>query len=358
MTTPDSFNIPESRGSSDGPATVASVGERALIERIRRRLPPPPASLVVGVGDDAAVAELDRGALTVLTTDASVEGVHFDRRFSSAADIGYKALAVNVSDVAAMGGAPRLALLSLMLPASLPAGDVDDIVGGLSSMAAEAKVALVGGNITSSPGPLIVDVTVIGAVGRRKVLTRGGAKPGDQLYVSGAIGAGVAGLEWLRANPSDGTAVPADAAMRDCVARYRRPQPRARLGMLLGKTRAASACMDLSDGLADAIRQVAGASGLGARVDASQLPIHPGAREWFSASGVDPVMASLAGGDDYELLFAIPHRRRSRLRLVTGQARGLALTRIGEVTADKQIVLERDGTLEPLPEGFVHFHTA
>jgi thiamine-monophosphate kinase len=335
--------------------TVASIGERALIERIRRRLPPAPAALVVGIGDDAAVAAPDRGTLTVLTTDALVEGVHFDRRFSSAADVGYKALAVNVSDVAAMGAAPRLALLSLILPADLPTADVDDLVDGFVEIGGAAGVTLAGGNITRSPGPLVVDVTVIGSVRPRRVLTRGGARPGHQLYVTGSIGAAAAGLEWLRDRSRGASSIPDDPALAECVARHRRPEPRTRLGRLLGRTRAASACMDLSDGLADAVRQVAVACGTGARLDASQLPIHAGARAWFSSQDRDPVAASLAGGDDYELLFAVPAKLRGRLRLVKQQGRGVPFTRLGELTADPALLVERAGSSEPLPDGFVHF---
>jgi thiamine-monophosphate kinase len=113
--------------------------------------------------------------------------------------------------------------------------------------------------------------------------------------------------------------------------------------------------MDLSDGLADAVRQVAAASGVGARIDAGTLPVHPGAARWFEASGQDALRASLTGGDDYELLIAVPRRRRGRLRTVISQARGVPLTRIGELTADPDVVLRRDGALEALPEGFVHF---
>ena len=341
--------------SSPG-ATVADVGERALIERIRRRLPPAPPSLVVGIGDDAAVASPDRGALIVLTTDALVEGVHFDRRYSSAGDVGYKALAVNVSDVAAMGAAPRLALLSLILPLDLPIADVDDLIDGFVELGRTTGVTLAGGNITRSPGPLIVDVTVTGAVKPRRVLTRGGGRAGDQLFVSGSIGAAAAGLAWLRDRDRLRDHAPEpDAALLNCIARHRRPVPRARLGSLLGRTRAASACMDLSDGLADAVRQVAAASGTGARIESARLPIHPGARAWFSALGHDPVAMSLVGGDDYELLFAVTARARRRLRVVDSQARGVPLTHIGELTATPEIVLDYGGSVEPLPSGFVHF---
>jgi thiamine-monophosphate kinase len=334
---------------------VSDVGERALIERIRARLPPAPPSLIVGIGDDAAVAKMDRGAFAVLTTDAIVEGVHFERRFSSAADIGHKALAVNLSDLAAMGAAPRFALLSLMLPVSLAAADVDALVSGLAALARAARVTVAGGNITRSPGPLAVDVTAVGAVKPRKVLTRGGGRAGDELYVSGRIGAGTAGLAWLRAHATSPASEPEEGAIADCVRWYRRPEPRTRLGALLGRARAASACMDLSDGLANAVRQVAAASGVGARIDAATLPVHPGAARWFEASGQDALRASLTGGDDYELLIAVPRRRRGRLRTVISQARGVPLTRIGELTADPDLVLRRDGALEALPQGFVHF---
>ncbi len=350
--------------SSPGSATglrVADAGERALIERIRSRVPPADSSLIVGIGDDAAVAAPERGALQVLTTDALVEGVHFDRRFSTPSDIGHKALAVNVSDVASMGGASRFALLSLMLPPHTGLADVDELIDGLLDLAKRLRITLAGGNITRSAGPLVVDVTVIGSVRPRRILTRAGGRAGDDLYVTGRIGAAVAGLEWLREQV--GTAVntpgppprPVDEAMAECVERYCRPEPRARLGGILGRTRAASACMDLSDGLADAVAQLAAASQTGAQIDAALLPIHPSAHAWFGRRRQDAIAAAVAGGDDYELLFAVPVKKRGRLRGVFQEARGVPLTRIGALTADRSVGLMRDGRLEPLPTGFVHF---
>jgi thiamine-monophosphate kinase len=336
---------------SDAP-TVADLGERALIDRIRRRIPGARALLPVGIGDDAAVAVPDRGALQVLTTDAVVEGIHFDRRFSSPANIGYKALAVNASDVAAMGAAPRLALLSLMLPAALSVADFDELVGGFLEMAAEGRIVVAGGNITRSPGPLVVDVTLTGTVRPRRVLTRGGAGPGHALFVTGSLGAAAAGLAWLRANEGGN---PDDPGMAECVRRYRRPEPRLRVGALLGRARAATACMDLSDGLADAVHQVAAASGAGAIVDATSLPIHPAALEWFAARDQDAVTASVTGGDDYELLFAAPARGAGRLRHVLQRSRGVAVTRIGELTADPAVLLRRSDRTIPMPAGFAHF---
>jgi thiamine-monophosphate kinase len=342
------------RGSTAARHLVAEIGERALIDRIRQRLPAPPAGLVVGPGDDAAVVETMRAALQILTTDALVEGVHFDLRFSAPADIGYKALAVNVSDIAAMGGTPQFALLSLMLPPSCAVETIDGIIDGLLALAAETRVTVAGGNITSSPGPLIVDVTVTGWAKPRKVLTRAGGRPGDALYVTGTVGAAAAGLGWLRSEPACASRPP-DGPLAECVARHRRPVPRTRVGMILGRSRAASTCMDLSDGLADAIRQIARASGTGACIDASKLPLHPAATEWFASAGIDPVDASISGGDDYELLFTVPPRRKGRLRAAARLFRGVPVTQIGELTAEPALVIVREGVRRELPAGFAHF---
>lgn len=331
---------------------LATVGERGLIQRIRDRFPAPPGALHIGIGDDAAVSAGVRNELDILTTDALVEGVHFDLRFSSFQDVGYKALAVNVSDVAAMGGTPRLALLSLILPERLSIADVDALLDGFQSMASEAGVVLAGGNITRSPGPLVIDVTAVGHVRPRRILTRGGGKPGDVLYVTGVIGAAAAGLGILRQGGADVASDPDTLALLE---RHRRPVPRLRVGALLGRTRAGSACMDLSDGLADAVHQLAGASGTGAIVDASALPIPAAARRWFESQGQEPVNAAVSGGDDYELLFAVSSRRKGRLRTVIRQARGVPVTRIGELTAAPAILLRRDGVTEPMPDGFAHF---
>lgn len=355
------MSLPGSSSAARDGQRVSEAGERGLIERIRQRVPAAPGALLVGIGDDAAVVAPERGAFQVLTTDALVEGVHFDRRFSSCSEIGYKALAVNVSDVASMGGAPRFALLSLMLPDDTTVADVDALLDGMLALASDTRVHLAGGNITRSPGPLVLDVTLAGSVKPRKILTRGGGKPGDALYVTGRVGAAAAGLGWLRRQAGPDRVMesqrprPDDADLAECVDRYCRPEPRARIGALLGRNRVASACMDLSDGLADAVRQVAGASGTGARIDAGSLPLNAGASRWFAAAGEEPVAACVAGGDDYELLFAVSRRARGRLKTVLREARGVPITCIGELTPDPAIVLVRDGRQEPLPAGFVHF---
>lgn len=327
--------------------TVGELGEHALIARIRARIPPSPAFVVVGIGDDAAVLEPERNALEVITTDSQVEGVHFDQHFVGAADIGHKSLAVNLSDIAAMGATPRAALLSLVLPPAWPVADLDALLDGLTALAGRARISIVGGNIARSPGPLIVDVTVTGSVHRRRFLTRTGARAGDELYVTGALGGAAAGLRALREHPSAFAAgATADKSARErLVMRYLRPEPRMRFGLMLGRNEAARACIDLSDGLADGVRQIGEASRLGAVIDAEALPIEEGAT----------LRDALGGGEDYELLFAVSPRMRSRLRSVRRLVKDLAVTRIGHLTADRAMMLRRNGSTEELPAGFAHF---
>jgi thiamine-monophosphate kinase len=348
--------------------TVGDLGERTILERLRARVPPPPPWVPLGIGDDAAIVEPARNTLDVLTADALVEGVHFDRRWSSPRDIGFRALAVNLSDLAAMGARPRAALLSLALPAALTIADFDALLDGFLAAAEPHGLALVGGNVTASPGPLVVDVTATGAVRPRKAMLRSGARPGDELYVSGIVGAAAAGLDWLRAGAPGCRDESADAAqdfssarragIEGCAARYLRPEPRVRLGGLVGRNRAASACVDLSDGLADAVRQMASASGTGAAIEAEALPLDAAAIGWYERRGVDPVRAALAGGDDYELLFAVPRRRRRAFLAAARLVKDVPVTRIGAVTAARALVLRRGGEEQPLPEGFEHFAAA
>ena len=331
--------------------TVSDLTEQELIGRIRARLTPAPPWMLVGIGDDAAVVEPVRNEVEVLTVDAIVDGVHFDRRFTPPAAIGHRALAVNLSDLAAMGATPRLALLSLALPSDLPCTDFDAIADGFTALAAAHRLHVAGGNLTRTPGPLVLDVTAVGSSKRRGVLTRRGAKPGDSVYVTGSVGAALAGLQALR-----GSALPSQ--FESCAARYLYPQARVKAGVLLGRNRAATACMDLSDGLADAVRQIADASGVGMTIDRTAIPVDPVARAWFESRQADPVLEALGGGDDYELLFTASPRMRGRLRAVARHG-GVAITRIGSCTKSLTVELVEEvagrTTSAALPRGFSHF---
>jgi thiamine-monophosphate kinase len=345
--------------------TVSDLTERELITRIAERLQPPPGWLTVGIGDDAAVVEPERNRLEVLSVDAIVEGIHFDRRFTPPGAIGHRALAVNLSDLAAMGAAPRLALLSFVLPPALLGDDFDALVSGLAALALRHKLHVVGGNLTRSPGPLMIDVTVVGTAKRRQVLTRAGARPGDAVYVTGSLGGAAAGLEILRdtgagkgANNPTGTGDARAQGLDRCANRYLYPEPRVRMGLTLGRNRVASACMDLSDGLADGVRQIAEASGVGIIIDADALPVDEEARAWFDARGDDALAKAITGGDDYELVFTSPRRANGRLRAVSPGA-GVAVTQIGFCTKAGDLILRRSSGGPPkdeaIPSGYTHF---
>ena len=368
--------------------TVGDVDERTLLARIQQHLPPAPDWLLVGIGDDAAVVEPERNRVEVLSVDALVEGIHFDRAFVPPEAIGHRALAVNLSDLAAMGAAPRLALLSFALPAGLPLEDFEGIIAGLARLAAEHRIHVAGGNLTRSPGPMMIDITVVGSVKRRQALTRAGARPGDEIYVSGTLGAAAAGLRMLEStttapqstttevtesNGGHGVKLPGEPLSKGspcpplssvssvvelCTRRYLYPEPRVRLGLLLSRNRAASASIDLSDGLADGVRRIAEASGMGAVIDADALPIDPRVRAWFEARGLDPVAEAMTAGDDYELLVTV--RPRTRRRLAAAKRCDVPLTRIGTCTEGRAAVLRiRTGGAvmdrELPPRGYDHF---
>ena len=199
----------------------------------------------------------------------------------------------------------------------------------------------------------MVDVTAVGSVRPRRVLRRAGARPGDEVYVTGSLGEAAVGLGMLQR----GLTVEAGLQTRlsTCVERYLRPDARVRAGMLLGRTRAASCCMDLSDGLADAVRQVSAASDVGMTIDAAALPITDAVRHWSEVHGIDATDLAMSGGDDYELLFTVRPSHRGRLRGVRRLVGDLPITRIGTVTKDRALVVTTVQGARELPQGYEHF---
>ena len=336
--------------SSGKTSEPLGLDERALIARIRARVPSTHPDLLAGIGDDGAIVRPARNRVEVVTTDMMIEGVHFRREWSTPRDIGAKAIAVNVSDLGAMGAEPRMATLSLALPDSLPLADFDGLIDGVAEAAEAAGLVIAGGNLTRSPGPLVLDVTAIGAVHARKALRRDAARAGDELWVTGTLGAGVAGLRWLERH-----GVPEESSSaRRAVRRACRPEPPLKAGVALSRARASRAAIDLSDGLADGLRRLAEASGCGVTVDAGAVPLDTSARAVFEELGLDPVAETLAGGDDYELLFTVSPRNRGRFRSARAVL-GTPVTRIGVVTAGNALLVTGEGGPLTLPAGFDHF---
>ena len=275
------------------------MSELALIERIAARNPNRPGTLL-GIGDDAAVIAV--GGAAVVTHDMLVEGVHFRRATTSLRELGQKALAVNLSDLAAMGAEPVAAIVGLGLPrGELSGDDIDALYAGMDDLGRLHGVTVAGGDVTSCPS-LVLAVTAIGrAVAGVPPLTRAGARPGDLLCITGGIGAAAAGLLLLE----DAGLLPRLPQRADLIAAQTRPAPRLAGGRHLA-ARGARAMMDISDGLALDAGRLAAASGLRAGIDLAALPLASGVTEVARVLGADPALFVVTAGEDYELLAAVP----------------------------------------------------
>lgn len=280
-------------------------------------------SLALGIGDDAALWHPASGFETILTCDWFLEGSHFLRDRHPADSVGWKCLARAVSDIAAMGGRPRCFLLSLALPLNLPPHWLNEFLRGLRRASSAFGCALAGGD-TTRRSEILIHLTIIGEVKKGKALRRSGARPGDLIYVSGRLGEAEAGLRDLRKR--SGLAKPLTHELR----KHLYPQPRLALGEWLSAHRVATSMMDLSDGLSSDLTRLCNASGVGAEIDAAILPVvkHLERRE--------ALQLALHGGDDYELLFAVPARRAMSL---PRRIAGVPITQIGRITRERKIVL-------------------
>lgn len=310
--------------SKTSPRTLADVGEAALIDRIRRRASEAArragrrdAGWILAIGDDAAILRPARGSDLVLSSDAQVEGVHFRFGREAPRTIGRRALCVNLSDLAAMGARPVGALLSLAAPGSLELSDFDAIVRGLISEGERYHCPLVGGNL-SRASELSLHITVVGRVPTGRALRRGSLRVDDELFVTGMLGqAAVARLE------ADRTGGPL----------RRVPEPRLEAGCWLAASKATTACIDLSDGLATDLANLLRDSGFGALIDADQIPVTRSTQRACEGLGLDPLEIAVAGGEDYELLFTRrPGRARDAAAYLSDRL-GVPVRRIGRISA-------------------------
>ncbi len=320
---------------------VKDLGEFGLIGRLTGGLPVGD-GVVVGAGDDCAVVRFGEREV-LLSCDASLEGRHFDKAYMPAEAIGWRAMASALSDIAAMGGVARFAVVTLGLPPELEVAFVEELYRGLAEAAAEAGAAIVGGDTAASEWGIVIDVTVLGEpVGGRYVL-RTGAKAGDVLAVTGYPGRAAAGLLALRR----GVDAPA------LVEAFLRPVPRLAAGQWLAQRPEVHAMIDLSDGLLADARHVAEASGVGLDITRAGLPIAEALRAAAKELGFGPADLVLGGGEDYELACAVDADEFDAVRAAFEEAQGLALHAAGRFTAKEDgIVL--DGA--PAPHlGFEHF---
>jgi thiamine-monophosphate kinase len=314
------------------------MGEFDLLARVRERLPPPGPRVALGSGDDAAVTV--PGGATATSVDAAVDGVHFRRGQARLSQIGAKALAAALSDLAAMGAEAGEAYVVLGVPTDLDEDGCLELLDGLAAIAAETGTTLAGGDLTRAPA-LTLALTVVGhAAEAGRLVGRAGGSPGDVLVVTGEIGGAAAGLYLLEHPEFD--SVDPDRRV-SLVARQLEPRPRLEWGRALAAA-GATAMIDLSDGLAGDAAHLAIASGTGARIDAGALPVAVGVAEVAVAAGRDPLELAASGGEDYELLAALPPERLDAA-LADAADRGARLTPIGELVAGEGVEIRRpDGT--------------
>lgn len=345
-------------GRAQGHATtIGAIGEFPLIELITARIGGSRADVLVGAGlDDTAVTRLPNGRLQLATIDSLVSGTHFLLDRFTPDEVGRKAAAINLSDIAAMGGTPTHALAALVAPDSLPSEVALGIVEGLVSELGAWGAELVGGNLARHDG-LVLDVALMGETDDERLLLRSGALPGDAVLVTGDLGSAAAGVAVLLAESESGAgsvaAEPEDRS--EVLARQRTPSPRLDVAPLLGPG-GASAAIDVSDGLAADAGHICKRSGVGLRIEAARLPMADATRSVAVALGIDALELALCGGEDYELLFTARPDLADELAARVTDATGVAVTVIGSVTAERDRILVReDGTEGTLAGGWRHF---
>jgi thiamine-monophosphate kinase len=324
------------------------VSEKQLIARIRRSVKPArDRSIIKGIGDDCAVLRVPRGHEALVTTDFSLEGVHFRREWHPAEVVGHRCLTRGLSDIAAMGGDPIAAFLSLALPADLDQKWVDGFMRGFAALARKFGVTLAGGDTAQSPTGVLADIMVLGSVPQGKVVLRSGARVGDDIYVTGKLGMGIAALNRLFAGERPGTVLGDKSARK-----HFRPMPRIEIGRYLRERGLASAMIDISDGLSTDLAHVCEESNVSAAIAEEAVPIARGAT----------LNDALHGGDEYELIFTARPQKHEKIPESLG---GVPITWIGAVTkaacagrksAPKLWLVNNDrGRTELIPRGWEHF---
>ena len=324
--------------------------EDDLIAQIRDRIRGVPAErLLLGIGDDAAVWQPSRNNRSVVTTDALIEGVHFTRAAMTAHDVGHRALAANLSDIAAMGARPVLATIALGFPSQTDPGWLLAMYDGIAALAKPSRCAIAGGDLTRAPA-ITLAITVVGEVRSSNLKTRAGARPGDVIAVSGPLGGSRAGLLLALERPE----LAADPAFAELLAAYRRPKPRLAEGRWLAASRHVRAMMDLSDGLSTDLGRLCAASQVGARVET--VPVHPAARRLAATTGDDAERWALDGGEDYELLLAVERRAFAHLARRFHGRFGRELLAVGRISAQSGV--RRVDGVPIVPAGWDHLRDA
>jgi len=327
------------------------IGEFGFIRRMTRGGLVRPDGIIKAIGDDAAVFQIDPDRVSLVTTDLLVERIHFLRDRISGPDLGHKALAVNLSDIAAMGGTPREAFISIGIPDDCGLDYLDGFYEGMRALAERYDVNLLGGDTTGSRKDLIVNIVVIGLADPWEIRYRDTARAGDILCVTGPLGDSRAGLHLLLKD------LPADTDdLQSLLAAHHRPAPAVDEGRFLAETEGVRALIDVSDGLGSDLGHILEESGVGARVESENVPVSPELRAFCDRFDFDPVDWALAGGEDYVLLCTLAPDRAEAIRTAFSDRFDRPLYAIGEITATGKAMRVRNGLAADLnPTGWNHF---
>ena len=336
---------------------IEKIGEYGLIRRIQSKFPAENQSIVCGIGDDAAVINPSAGKLLLLSTDTLREDIHFRKRYCTFYDIGWKAVAVSISDIAAMGGIPKYLLFSIAVPSRTSVKDLDSLLNGVADITTRYNVSLVGGNVSRAKGGVSIDTTVIGELAKGKGVFRSGASVGDLIYVTGRIGNSAMAFSLLKSSfDIHSRLYKQNASFISC---HLRPVPRVREGVILGTHRLASAMIDISDGLLKDLGHICEQSKVGANIHNKSVPL-PGIPDRLKGRLTkDPVSYALYGGEDYELLFTVKRKDKERLEKICKQE-AIDATCIGEIVPENKgiSIVAEDGIEKVLNiEGYDHFRT-
>ena len=328
------------------PSALATLGEFGLISRIAAGVFTHE-SVLTGIGDDAAVTALSTGMQLLTSTDMLLEDVHFRRAWHDPYRLGRKSLAVSISDIAAMGGIPRWALLSLAVPSDLQLDFIDDFMRGFLAMASENRVALIGGDTCSSRSGLMISVTVMGEQSPDRIVRRTGAMPDDDIWVTGSLGDAALGLKLLENG---------EAVSDDLLSRLLDPNPRVSVALALAEAGLATAMIDVSDGVLADYGHIAEQSGVGGRIRLDALPLSAAFRRHTADLPAINLHLALSGGEDYELCFTSRRSNREKIGDCVKKC-GIEVTRIGIVTSSPGVTaVNPDGTpYNSQTKGFNHF---
>ncbi len=327
---------------------VKEIGEFGLIERISRLLPAAPADVITGIGDDVAVLKTSGSEYLLATCDTQIEGVHFIRDAITPFQLGRKAVAINISDIAAMGGEPRWALVSLAVPGDTDSEYIEELYRGMREQMALAGAAIVGGNMSRIDSGLVIDLTLLGEIAPEHLVLRSRAESGDAVLVTGFPGESRAGLELVR-RPRLKVGV---ETRRRVLERHFTPQPRLSQGRILARSGLVHAMIDVSDGLLADLGHICEAGSKGAVIEVEALPVSSAASKTAAIAGADVLDWILTGGEDYELLFTAGAQDVPELKKMMNET-GIPCTRIGYITGESGSVRVRpvEGKERALPSG-------